>query len=130
MRPRDRSREARSADEIVSDAKRLVGSTTARYNVFGSNCEHFANWSVTGGYFESLQVRRYFCVRAALSAGLMFATIRFGATPWIVCLTLLLTVTGFVSQVLYRQTPAYLPVLCPQRRVTRICSSTFVRRRT
>ncbi len=82
--------------------------TTARYNLLGSNCEHLANLCVTCYYFESLQVRRYFCARALFGAGLLFATVRFGATPWIVGLTVLLTVTGLVSQVFYRETPAYL----------------------
>jgi hypothetical protein len=51
--------------EIVARAEWLIGRTPkGRYDFVGSNCEHLANWCVTGTYFESLQARRAFYVSA------------------------------------------------------------------
>jgi hypothetical protein len=65
---------ALSPDEIVVRAEWLIGkSRPGLYNLVGSNCEHLANWCVTGGDFESLQVRASFALQPALLSGLMFA---------------------------------------------------------
>ena len=58
-------------DEIVARAEWLIGKCPKdRYNLVGSNCEHVANWCVTGGYFESLQARRLFMFHAYVSLAL------------------------------------------------------------
>ena len=38
----------------ASQAETLVGSSTARYNLLGANCEQFANYCVTGVFYESV----------------------------------------------------------------------------
>lgn len=48
-------------DQIVAEAERLAEiGFVGKYTLFGSNCEHVANWCVTGNYFESLQTKRFF----------------------------------------------------------------------
>ena len=48
-------------DQIVAEAERLAEiGFGGKYTLFGSNCEHVANWCVTGNYFESLQIRKFF----------------------------------------------------------------------
>jgi len=60
-------------DEIVTRAEWLCRHAPAgRYNLVGSNCEHLANWCVTGWYFESLQVRTWFAVEPTLWLALLF----------------------------------------------------------
>ena len=69
--------EALPPDEIVARAGYLQGCQTAsRYNLVASNCEHLANWAVTGGYFESLQVRRLFYAKAVADMVLFYAWTR------------------------------------------------------
>jgi hypothetical protein len=64
--------EALSADEVIARARWMVKMCPERnYNLIGSNCEHFANRAVTGGYFEGLQVRRIFAVLRVISLGLL-----------------------------------------------------------
>ena len=61
----------RPPDEIIARAEWLVGvCPPGRYSLWGSNCEHVANWCATGWYFESLQIRFYF-----LALGLLGATV-------------------------------------------------------
>jgi hypothetical protein len=53
------------AEQVVHRAQWLEQQPLpVGYNLVGSNCEHIANWCVTGGYFESLQVRRAFRITA------------------------------------------------------------------
>jgi hypothetical protein len=42
------------------------------YNLIGHNCEIIANMCVSGGWTESYQARRYFTVRTAMDAPLLF----------------------------------------------------------
>jgi HRAS-like suppressor 3 len=52
-------------DQIVAKAERLAEiSFSGKYTLFGSNCEHVANWCVTGHYFESLQIKKFFRAHA------------------------------------------------------------------
>jgi Lecithin retinol acyltransferase len=64
--------ESLSPDEIVRRAEWLADTCPAgRYNLVGSNCEHVANWCITGWYFESLQARRWFALHGLLTALLL-----------------------------------------------------------
>jgi hypothetical protein len=80
-------------DQIVAEAERLAEiGFTGKYTLFGSNCEHFANWCVTGNYFESLQTKRFF-VAHAVALQIMMLLYRWkGPTRWwrVTCSTLLL----------------------------------------
>jgi len=61
-------------DEIIARAEWLVGACPpGRYNLWGSNCEHVANWCAAGGYFESLQIRSSFAALALLSAAVILS---------------------------------------------------------
>lgn len=54
-------------EQIVDEAERLATiGLEGKFTLFGSNCEHFANWCVTGNYFESLQTKKFFRRQAAL----------------------------------------------------------------
>ena len=54
-------------EQIVDEAERLATiGLEGKFALFGSNCEHFANWCVTGNYFESLQTKKFFRRQAAL----------------------------------------------------------------
>ena len=47
-------------DQIVAEAERLAEiGFIGKYTLFGSNCEHVANWCVSGNYFESLQTKKF-----------------------------------------------------------------------
>ena len=48
-------------ERIVHRARWLASTvpTAGKYHLIGSNCEHVANWCVTGWYLESQQVRRF-----------------------------------------------------------------------
>ncbi len=66
--------DALSPGEIVHRAEWLADNCPAdRYHLVGSNCEHVANWCVTGWYFESLQIRARFGAGGVIGAGAVFA---------------------------------------------------------
>ncbi|MHB8290096.1 MAG: lecithin retinol acyltransferase family protein [Acidimicrobiales bacterium] len=66
--------EALPAEKVVHRALWLVdNSPTGRYHLVGSNCEHVANWCVTGWYFESLQIRAQFGASGVIGVGAVFA---------------------------------------------------------
>lgn len=44
----NRCRPSFSPDEIVERARMMLGTQRGNYNLFGNNCEHFANWCKTG----------------------------------------------------------------------------------
>lgn len=65
-------------DEIIKRAEWLLKNyTPGRYNVIGNNCEHMANWCVTGWYSESHQIRKIIWVAATVgAAGWLYAEFR------------------------------------------------------
>ena len=67
---------------VVHRAEWLLGqSSRVRYHLVGSNCEHIANWCVSGGYFESLQARKVLGVTGFIvGPGLILAYAR---APWL-----------------------------------------------
>lgn len=90
-------------EQIVAEAERLAEIGFAgKYTMFGSNCEHFANWCVTGNYFESLQAKKLFRRQAALLVIMILAARSSGRTRWwrITCWSLILAnaVAGYQRQ--------------------------------
>jgi len=70
-------------EQIVAEAERLAEIGFAgKYTMFGSNCEHFANWCVTGHYFESLQTKKLVRRQAALLLIVMLTARSSGRTRW------------------------------------------------
>jgi HRAS-like suppressor 3 len=70
-------------ERIVAEAERLEKIGFAgRYTLFGSNCEHVANWCVTGNYFESLQTKRFFRAHAMALMIMMLLSRSKGHTTW------------------------------------------------
>jgi HRAS-like suppressor 3 len=86
-------------DQIVAEAERLAEIGFAgKYTMFGSNCEHVANWCVTGHYFESLQTKKFFRAHA-IALQIMLLLLRWkGPTRWwrVTCWALLLI--GAIAQ--------------------------------
>ena len=37
-----------SSEEVVERAKKMIGTQMGKYDLYGNNCEHFANWCKTG----------------------------------------------------------------------------------
>lgn len=70
--------EAQRGEQVVRRAEWLLANySPGRYNVVGNNCEHMANWCVTGWYAESHQVRVGFGVVALIgAAGLLYIAYR------------------------------------------------------
>lgn len=70
--------EAQQGEQIVRRAEWLLANySPGRYNLVGNNCEHMANWCVTGWYAESHQVRAGFGVVALIgAAGLLYIAYR------------------------------------------------------
>jgi hypothetical protein len=69
-------------EEIVARAEWLIDNCPpGRYSLVGYNCEHVANWCVTGWYSESLQVRQVFLAQAIALAVLILAWRRL-RLPW------------------------------------------------
>jgi Lecithin retinol acyltransferase len=67
----------------VAEAERLAEiGFEGRFALFGSNCEHFANWCVTGTHFESPQVKKFFRRQAALLIVMILAARSRGRTKW------------------------------------------------
>lgn len=55
-------------EEIIERAEWLRRNyEPGRYNVVGNNCEHMANWCVTGWYTESHQIRKIIWAVATVS---------------------------------------------------------------
>ena len=80
-------------NQIVAEAERLAEiGFIGKYTLFGSNCEHVANWCVTGNYFESLQTKKFFLAHA-VALQIMVLLYRWkGPTRWwrVTCWALLL----------------------------------------
>jgi len=78
---------ADSPEKIVGRAEWLLANhpPQGRYNLIGNNCEHAANFCVAE-FTESLQVRRFFLLRAAIgSVGLLYVAWRVRTSqpiPW------------------------------------------------
>jgi hypothetical protein len=88
------------ADEIVARAEWLIGKCPpGRYNLVGSNCEHLANWSVTCGYFESLQVRSYIAAKAVVD--LAFLVRRHKLSPHLQLAIAGVLISGWVFPTMY-----------------------------
>lgn len=80
-------------EQIVAEAERLAAiGLEGKYTMFGSNCEHFANWCVTGNYFESLQTKKFFRRQTALFVVMLLTARTSGRTKWwrITCSSLVL----------------------------------------
>jgi len=59
--------DALADNEIIERAEWLFRNyEPGRYNVIGNNCEHMANWCMTGWYAESHQVRKMIWVAATV----------------------------------------------------------------
>jgi hypothetical protein len=70
-------------ERIVAEAERLAEIGFAgKYTLFGSNCEHFANWCVTGNYFESLQIKKLLGCHAIASIVMILLAKSNGHTRW------------------------------------------------
>ncbi len=71
-----------SRDEIVARAEWLVANAPqGLYSLVGSNCEHVANWCVTG-WFESTQARGFFkawALGVPIGAAVLYKA---GRLPW------------------------------------------------
>jgi Lecithin retinol acyltransferase len=68
---------------IVDEAERLAQiGFEGKFTLFGSNCEHFANWCVTGNYFESRQAKKFFRTQAALLTIMMLTARSSGRDKW------------------------------------------------
>jgi hypothetical protein len=93
-------------DEIVARAEWLIGKCPkGRYNLVGSNCEHVANWCITGGYFESLQARRLFMVHAYVGLALTLGWRLSGYKSVWLKLMLANSVWGPIGPFLYHTVP-------------------------
>jgi HRAS-like suppressor 3 len=78
-------------ERIVAEAERLAQIGFAgKWTLFGSNCEHVANWCVTGTYFESLQIKKFFRAHAMASMIMVLLARSKGHTTWwrVTCLAL------------------------------------------
>lgn len=87
-------------ERIVAEAERLAKiGFEGKFTLFGSNCEHFANWCVTGSYFESLQTKKLFRAQAALLTIMILTARSSGHSKWwrITCWSLILisAITGY-----------------------------------
>jgi HRAS-like suppressor 3 len=93
-------------DQIVAEAERLAEiAFIGKYTLFGSNCEHVANWCVTGNYFESLQIKKFFRAHAiALLIMLLLHRWKGPNTVWRVTYWALLLL-GAVAQYQWRRAP-------------------------
>jgi hypothetical protein len=94
-----------SPEEIVRRAEFLeIEYTPERYNLVGNNCEHAANWCVTGWYSESHQVRSVWAAKAFVGGPIMFAELRRNdrskALPWVVAAS---TAFTFVTIPMYNR---------------------------
>jgi hypothetical protein len=70
-------------ERIVAEAERLAKiGFEGKFTLFGSNCEHFANWCMTGSYFESLQTKRFFRAQAALLTLMVLMARSSGHRKW------------------------------------------------
>jgi Lecithin retinol acyltransferase len=81
-------------ERIVGEAERLAKiGFEGKFTLFGSNCEHFANWCETGNYFESLQTKKFFRAQAALLIIMILTARSSGRDKWwrITCWSLILT---------------------------------------
>jgi hypothetical protein len=90
-------------DQIVAEAERLAEiGFEGKFTLFGSNCEHFANWCVTGNYFESLQTKKFFRRQVALLIVMILTARSSGRNKWwrITCSSLILisAITGYQRQ--------------------------------
>ena len=94
-------------EEIVHRARWVIENRPpARYHVVGSNCEHVANWCVTGWYFESLQVRRIFLIsNVALHSVLWAGLARGQAVRRHVLAVILVALAAGVGPLLYNHVP-------------------------
>lgn len=62
-----------TSEQIVAESERLAEiGFVGKYTLFGSNCEHVANWCVTGNYFESLQIKRFLQANVAALLVMIF----------------------------------------------------------
>ena len=70
-------------ERIVAEAERLAEiGFEGKFTLFGSNCEHFANWCVTGNYFESLQTKKLVRRQAALLVIVILTARSNAGTKW------------------------------------------------
>lgn len=91
-------------NEIVARALWLTDHRpSGRYHLIGGNCEHVTNWCVTGGYFESLQVRRSFFLRSVVSAAAML-TWRWLPARWRAA-SVALSLSTLVTVIDYQRVP-------------------------
>ncbi len=87
----------------MAEAERLATiGFEGKFTLFGSNCEHFANWCVTGNYFESLQAKKFFRAQAALLPMMIVTARSNGCNKWwrITCSSLILisAIAGYQRQ--------------------------------
>jgi hypothetical protein len=81
--------------EIVARAEWLIDHCPrGRYSLVGYNCEHVANWCVTGWYSESLQVRRVFLAQAMVLGALLLICRRSRPPWWLAALLGALSLVG------------------------------------
>lgn len=90
-------------ERIVAEAERLAKiGFEGKYTLYGSNCEHFANYCVTGHYFESLQTKKLLRRQAALLVIMILTARSSGRTKWwrITCSSLILAnaIAGYQRQ--------------------------------
>jgi HRAS-like suppressor 3 len=93
-------------ERIVDEAERLARiGFEGKFTLFGSNCEHFANWCVTGNYFESLQAKKFFRAQAGLLTIMMLTARSSGRDKWwrITCWSLI--VVSAITRYQRRQAP-------------------------
>lgn len=84
-----------ATEKIIERAEWLLANhTPKRYNLIGNNCEHMANWCVTGWYTESHQVRTYLLVHALITGTLWLLAVRLPRSP-VVRIRTLRTIAAF-----------------------------------
>ncbi len=96
------------AGQIIAEAERLADMGTlffGRYALFGSNCEHLANWCVTGNYFESLQVKRFFEAKVFVDQILILTQKRYHQKTWWRALIALSLISTVINQYQWQRAP-------------------------
>jgi hypothetical protein len=93
-------------EQTVAEAERLAEiGFIGKYTLFGSNCEHVANWCVTGNYFESLQTKRFFAAHAVALEIMMLMSRSKHQTTWWRATCLALLGIGAIAQYQWQRAP-------------------------